>query len=232
MLARLPGWEVVGQAGDGRAAFEDCCARPPDVLLTDIRMPVLGGLELVAALRAGGQRAHVAFITAHDAHAVAAFKLAAIDYLLKPVSDAELRGCIERLERAVRDARTLQQVEDDGLDALLRAQRGWLRHLVVRSAGKIEIVPLADVILLRAEGNYVEVVTRAGSWLHRETMRSLGERLDPAEFVQVHRSAIVAVREVRSVQRTSAGTLVKLASGEAVPVGATFVAQLHRVLRC
>jgi DNA-binding LytR/AlgR family response regulator len=230
MIGRLPGWQVVGRAGDGRAALDACLQRPPDVLFTDIRMPVLGGLELVAALRAEGQRAHVVFITAHDAHAVAAFKLAAVDYLLKPVADAEFRRCIERLELAVRDARTLQQVERTGLDALLRAERGWLRHLVVRSVGKVDIVPLGDVSLLRAEGNYVSVVTAAGTWLHRETMRSLSERLDPAEFVQVHRSVIVAVREVRKVERTSAGALVRLASGESFPVGATFLARLRKVL--
>jgi len=100
----------------------------------------------------------------------------------------------------------------------------------VRSVGKVEIVPLGDVTLLRAEGNYVNVVTPAGTWLHRETMRSLSERLDPAEFVQVHRSVIVAVREVRSVERTSAGALLRLASGESVPVGATFLARLNTAL--
>lgn len=230
MIQRVPGWQVVGRAGDGRAALDACLERPPDVLLTDIRMPVLGGLELVAALRAEGRRAHVVFITAHDAHAVAAFKLAAVDYLLKPVADADFRRCIERLELAVRDSRTLEQLEQSGLDALLREQRGWLRHLVVRSVGKVDIVPLGEVTLLRADGNYVSVVTRAGTWLHRETMRSLSERLDPAEFVQVHRSVIVAVREVRSVERTSAGASIRLAGGESVPVGATFLPRLRTIL--
>jgi two-component system LytT family response regulator len=231
MLARRPDWQVIGQAGDGRAALEECLACPPDILFADIHMPVLGGLELVAAMRAEGLRTHVVFITAHDAHAIAAFKLAAIDYLLKPVSDAELRNCLERLERTVRDTRTLERLDDAGLDALLRTQRGWLSHVVVRSVGKVEIVPLADVMLLRADGNYVELVTRARTWLHRETMRSLGERLDPGAFVQVHRSAIVAVREVRSIERTSHGAQVKLASGETVAVGATFMPQLQRALR-
>lgn len=230
MIGRIPGWQVAGQAHDGRAALEACLGRPPDVLLTDIRMPVLGGLELVAALRAEGHRVHVVFITAHDAHAVAAFKLAAVDYLLKPVADSELRRCTERLERVVRDARALRQIEQTGLDALVRGEPGWIRHLVVRSVGKVEIVPLDDVTLLRAEGNYVQVVTPRATWLHRETMRSLAERLDPAAFVQVHRSVIVAVREVRAVERTSSGAVARLAGGESVPVGATFLARLHAAL--
>jgi two-component system, LytTR family, response regulator len=230
MTRVLPGWVVVGQAGDGRAALEACLHHRPDVLLTDIRMPLLGGLELVTALRAEGQRTHVVFITAHDVHAVAAFKLAAVDYLLKPVADAEFRRCVERLELAVRSARTLQQVEETGVEVLLRQQRAWLRHLVVRSIGKVEIVPLDEVTLLRAEGNYVSVVTPGRTWLHRETVKSLTERLDPARFVQVHRSVIVAVREVRSVERTPTGTMVHLAGGESVPVGPTFVARLHAVL--
>jgi DNA-binding LytR/AlgR family response regulator len=225
LVGRLPGWVVAGDAADGRAALEACLARPPDVLFTDIRMPILGGLELAAALRAEGLATQLVFITAHDAHAVEAFRLAAVDYLLKPVAGADFRRCVERLETHARDARALARV-----DALLARERGWLTRLVVRSVGRIDVVPLSEVMLLRAEGNYVHAVTRRGSFLHRETLKSLEQRLDPEAWVQVHRSAVVPLREVRCVLRGPAGARVRLADGAEVPVSATYLARLEAAL--
>jgi two-component system, LytTR family, response regulator len=225
LVGALPGWVVVGDAADGRAALDACLARPPDVLFTDIRMPILSGLELAAALRADGLPTQLVFITAHDAHAVEAFRLAAVDYLLKPVAGADFRRCVERLEAQARDTQALARV-----DALLARERGWLTRLVVRSVGRIDVVPLSEVVLLRAEGNYVHAVTRRGSFLHRETLKSLEQRLDPAAWVQVHRSAIVPLREVRCVLRGPAGARVGLVDGAEVPVSATYLARLEAAL--
>ena len=225
LIGGLPGWVVIGAAGDGRAALDACLARPPDVLFTDIRMPILDGLELAAALRADGMLTQLVFITAHDAHAVEAFRLAAVDYLLKPVAGADFRRCVERLEAQARDSQALARV-----DALLARERGWLTRLVVRSVGRIDVVPLSEVVLLRAEGNYVHVVTRRASFLHRETLKSLEQRLDPEAWVQVHRSAIVPLREVRCVLRGPAGVRVGLVDGTEVPVSATYLARLDAAL--
>lgn len=229
LVRGLPGWVAIGDAADGRAALDACLARPPDVLFTDIRMPVLGGLELAAAIRADGLPTQLVFITAHDAHAVEAFRLAAVDYLLKPVAGADFRRCIARLEAQARDTQALARI-DARIDALLARERGWLTRLVVRSVGRIDVVPLSDVVLLRAEGNYVHVVTRRGSVLHRETLKSLEQRLDPAAWVQVHRSAIVPLREVRSVLRGPAGVRLELVDGTEVPVSATYLARLEAAL--
>jgi two-component system LytT family response regulator len=225
LVGALPGWVVVGDAADGRAALDACLARPPDVLFTDIRMPILSGLELAAAMRADRLSTQLVFITAHDAHAVEAFRLAAVDYLLKPVAGADFRRCVERLEAQARDTQVLARV-----DALLARERGWLTRLVVRSVGRIEVVPLSEVVLLRAEGNYVHVATRRGSFLHRETLKSLEQRLDPEAWVQVHRSAIVPLREVRCVLRGSAGVRVMLVDGAEVPVSATYLARFEAAL--
>ena len=225
LVGGLPGWVVIGDAADGRAALDACLAQPPDVLFTDIRMPILDGLELAAAMRADGLPTQLVFITAHDAHAVEAFRLAAVDYLLKPVAGADFRRCVERLEAQARDTQALARV-----DALLARERGWLTRLVVRSVGRIDVVPLSEVVLLRAEGNYVQVVTRRGSFLHRETLKSLEQRLDPDAWVQVHRSAIVPLREVRCVLRGPAGVRVVLVDGGEVPVSATYLARLEAAL--
>lgn len=219
MFAGLADWHVIGAAADGRAALEACLARPPDVLLSDIRMPILDGLELVRELNARGHHPATAFITAYDAHAIEAFRLAALDYLLKPITDAEFARTTARLARAVHDARA-------GAAVRLRLDGLYASQLVIRSVGRIDVVPLAEVVLLRAEGNYVDAVTRTGSWLHRETLKSLRERLDPAEFLQVHRSVIVARRELRGLERGE----VRLADGRLIPVGPSYLPAVEQAL--
>ena len=219
MLAGLPDWHVIGAASDGRAALEACLAQPPDVLLSDIRMPILGGLDLVRELNAHGHNPATAFVTAHDTHAIEAFRLAAIDYLLKPITDADFARTTARLAKVVHDARA-------GAAVRLRLDGLHASQLVIRSVGRIDVVPLADVVLLRAEGNYVDVVTKTGSWLHRETLKSLRERLAPAEFLQVHRSVIVARRELRGLERGEA----RLADGRLVPVGPSYLAAVEQAL--
>lgn len=230
MFSELPGWRVSGSASDGRAALEDCLRSPPDLLLTDIRMPLLDGLELCAELREASPATQVAFITAHDEHAVSAFRLAAVHYLLKPVTDGELRACLLRVREALHRQRTTRTLDEAGvsLEALLGARREPLRQLVVRSVGRVDIVPAAEIVLLRAAGNYVDVVTPTRTWLHRATLQELAGRLDPARFVQVHRSAIVATARVRRLERAGARTRVVLDQGSVLPVSARYLPALER----
>jgi len=232
MFEEAPGWELLGAAPNGRAALEACTAIPPDVLVTDIRMPMLDGLELAAAVRASSPRTQVVFVTAHDEHAVAAFRLAAVDYLLKPVTDAAFRACLARLHENLAATRAVAHLEEAGLsvDALVRARRTSHRHLVVRSLGRVDIVPLADVVALRAAGNYVEVLAKDRTYMHRETLKSLAERLDPARFVQVHRSTMVALAHVRAMKREPHGAQVIMDGGATFAVGSRFVRALEGAL--
>jgi DNA-binding LytR/AlgR family response regulator len=232
MFAALPEWRVLGAADNGRQALTDCLARPPDLLLTDVRMPVLDGIALVAGLRPECAHTQVVFVTAYDQHALAAFRLAAVDYLLKPVTDAEFRACIQRVRSALDNQRALQQLNDLGLplDALLRQRRESMQHLVVRSLGHVDIVPLAEIVAIRADGNYVDVLTADRAYVHRETLKSLLERLDPARFVQVHRSVIVSIRSIRRLSREAGAAQVVLDNGSAFPVGERHLAAVERCL--
>lgn len=232
MFQALPGWNLIGAADNGRQALQECLQRAPDLLVTDIRMPLLDGLELVAALRAEMPQLHVVFITAHDQHAVTAFRLAAVDYLLKPVANAEFDTCMERVAESLRQRHTLQKLQALGepLDTLLRQRRDSLRHLVVRSIGRIDIVPLTEVIALHADGNYVDVITARRSFVHRETIKSLLDRLDPTAFIQVHRSAIVALAHVRGIDRAVSGNQVLLDNDQAVPVATRYLLALEAAL--
>lgn len=232
MFATLPRWQVVGAAENGRLALEACMARAPDVLVTDIRMPLLSGLELASALRSASPATQVVFVTAYDEHAVAAFRLAAVDYLLKPITDAGFSACLARVEEVLRRAQLAHQLATAGvsLERLLQERRHTLRHLVVRSLGRVDIVPLADVVLLRADGNYVNIVTAQRTWLHRETLKSLSERLDPARFLQVHRSTIVALAHVRGLERSNTTAQLRLSDGTLTPLSSKYLPEVERAL--
>jgi two-component system LytT family response regulator len=232
MFECMPGWIATGCADNGRQALTDCLADPPDVLVTDIRMPLRDGLELAAALRQAQPQLQVVFITAHDRHAVAAFRLAAVDYLLKPVTDQDFRNCVDRVAESLRRQRTLQRLDATGapLDVLLRERRDSVRHLVVRSIGRVDIVPVDEIVALRADGNYVDVVTAARTYVHRETMKSLSARLDPARFAQTHRSTIIAIAHLRGIERGASGARAVLADGSTTPIAARYLAALERLL--
>jgi two-component system, LytTR family, response regulator len=230
MLTAAPGWRVIGSAGDGKTALVDCLREPPDLLVTDIKMPKLDGLELCAALRAGGARSILVFVTAYAQHGVDAFRLAATDYLLKPVDGADLARCLERVETALRGRLALDQLEEAGgaADEALKLGAGGVERLVVRSVGRVDIVPLRDVIAFKAERNYVDVVTEERTWMHRETMKSLADRLDKRRFLQIHRSVIVATARVRGIERDGLRASVLLDDGSRYPVGASYVAIVER----
>lgn len=232
MLERTKRWRIVGTASDGRTALVDCLRDPPDLLLTDIRMPRLDGLELCAALRAEGTRTRFVFVTAHAEHGVDAFRLAAVDYLLKPVDDAGFAQCLERVEETLRGRLALAHLDDTGVsvEELFRLGSASVQRLVVRSVGKVDIVPLRDVIAFKAERNYIDVVTTTHTWMHRETMKSLVERLDRRAFVQVHRSVIVALARVRGIERSGMRASVVVDNGDKYPIGASFLSNVERAL--
>lgn len=232
MFDAYPSWRVVGNADNGERAFEECLASRPDLLLTDIRMPRLNGIELVAGLRPLLPGMRVAFITAHDQHAIAAFRLAAIDYLLKPVSDAEFLACLRRVEQDVIRQRRADAKDRAAppVDALIRQQRERIEHLVIRSVGRIERVPLHEVVAFKATGNYIEVITTSKRYLHRQTMARLLDQLDPRAFVQTHRSAIAAIDRIRVMRRSERGGELELDSGLTLPVSGGFQEAVARII--
>lgn len=232
MFADRGNWQVIGTAENGVMARDACLQDAPDVLVTDIRMPLLNGLELASLLRTWHSATQVVFITAYDQHAVEAFRLAAVDYLLKPVTDGDFRACIERIEESLRRQRTMRRLDETGipLDRLLGQPRDHPPHLIIRSLGRVDIVPLLDVVELRADRNYVNVITPKRSWLHRETMKSLSQRLDPMRFIQVHRSIIVAIDRVCRVERSHSGVSLLTDMGTRCPVAARFLPDVERVL--
>lgn len=214
---------VVGEAGDGPAAIDAIEALRPDVVLLDVQMPGCDGFEVLAALEPE-RRPVVVFVTAFEQYALRAFEARAVDYLLKPFDD-------ERLLSAVARARSWVERGAADVDGLLDDVAGTRsrERFVVRQAGRVRVLPAHEVRWIEARGNYVHLHHAHGAFLLRETIRALADTLDPRRFVRVHRSAIVALPEVRELVRQDSGAhVLRLATGEEVPLGRSYRPQFER----
>jgi len=183
-----PPSDVVGEAGDAAEAMALLQERPCDLLLLDIGLPGLDGMQLAARLRGIARPPSVVFVTAHAEHALRAFELDAADYLTKPVSRERLRSALQR----VAQRRRAIEAPVAGVDAA--------RVLVVHDRGRVLRLPLADVLYLKAELKYVTLRTPAHSYVLDDPLSELEQRLGEG-FLRVHRNALVALAAVRSLQR-------------------------------
>jgi two-component system response regulator AlgR len=178
---------LVGEAADGIAALEFLAATPADIVLADINMPRMNGIELARQLAGLPQAPACIFVTAHDEFALKAFELAAADYLMKPVKAA-------RLIEALRKAQRLASVD---FSVLAPAARTRLR---VVERGAVLLVPVADILYLRAEQKYVSLRTAEREYLIEESLAHLEVEFG-ARFVRIHRNCLVAVAAVSGVVR-------------------------------
>jgi two-component system LytT family response regulator len=217
-LADMPGVELAGEAGDGQAAMSAVAALSPDAVLLDIQMPGMTGLELAAALPPG---VLVAFTTAYDEFAVRAFELNAVDYLLKPFTRERLEACIARLrQRLTADGRAQQR---QGLVAALHSLQPVPGHWMVAHRGALHRVPLAEVEVVEAADNYVELHTATASWLDRTTLAAFLAHPAAGAFVRVHRSAAVNGMHIARVAPLAKGDAeLTTTSGRAVRVSRRF----------
>jgi two-component system, LytTR family, response regulator len=212
--------EVVGSCADGREAAEAIVNRSPDLVFLDIQLPELNGLDLARGLDPE-RRPAVVFVTAHDAFALPAFEIHALDYLLKPFSAQRFRSALEyaRQHLAQRRATTLGRQILDLLPDMQPATPSpppqppastMLDRLVVKSSGRIYFVRIADIDWCEAAGNYIRVHVGAQSHLIRETMNRLETQLDARQFVRIHRSTIVNVDRIQELRSSFNGEHVVL----------------------
>jgi two-component system LytT family response regulator len=237
-----PRVDIVGTAVDGVEAIDAIRQLQPDLVLLDIQMPHKTGLEVVHDIGADAMPATI-FVTAYDEHALRAFELAAVDYIVKPYDD-------ERFEQAFRRARRM--IENEGrtrvLDQLLAALHGGvpfpgpsptpplpesasavtsaqapaksLERIAVQMRGKLTVVQVAQIECITASGPYCELHVRGQRHLVRETIQALDEQLDAERFLRIHRSAIVRMDLVDALLRTPSGDYeVHLKNGVKLPVG-------------
>ena len=200
LLGRETDFEVVGEAADGVEAVEAIRAAGPDVVFLDIQMPRLDGFGVVEEVGAG-EMPLVVFITAYDEHAVKAFEVQALDYLLKPFAPSRFQKLLERLRRQLgQDQGDLAQ-RIDRLLATVRPSSPALRQILVeRGEGRQALLAVSEIDLIRAEGNYLRFFSGGDEYRRRGTLRDLEERLDPHQFVRLNRSEIARLEAIRELQ--------------------------------
>ncbi len=183
--------QVVGEAANGREALELLASVAADLVLVDIRMPQMSGIEFARHALALPQPPAIVFVTAYDEYAIKAFELRALDYLLKPVRRARLLDALSR-------ARDLAAPSGDALRGLENAPR---RHLPVPERGRITLVPVADILFLKAELKYVTIRTAEREYLVEESLTHLEQEFAEA-FVRVHRNCLVAKSHIRGFEKS------------------------------
>lgn len=196
MLGELGGHEVIAEAGNGRETVELAAQVHPDVVLLDIAMPVLDGLEAARHLGALGLPPAVVFCTAFDEHALSAFDAAAVDYLVKPVRSERLAAALERARRYGAGQRHEQ------LAAAAHSVRRT--HLCARLRGSLRLIPLDDVRFLQAEEKYVVVHHARGEDLIEESLKALESEFGD-RFLRIHRNCLVARKEIVELRRSHDG---------------------------
>ncbi len=214
LLDREGGVDVVGEAATGLEAVELIRREKPDLAFLDVQMPGADGFEALAELDAATVPA-VIFVTAYDEHALRAFEVSAVDYLLKPFDDARFFAALRRAREEIR-RRQADQVNDRLTQLLdyLRHTRGPASaapedksgdRILVKSSGEIFFLKADEIDWIEAEGDYMKFHVAGRSHLMRETMARLEARLDPKRFIRIHRSTIVNIDRLRKLSPSFAG---------------------------
>jgi two-component system, LytTR family, response regulator LytT len=239
LLGRLGGVEVVGQAGNGVEALKVIEQSSPDLVMLDIQMPGLTGFEVARRLIDAGFDSHVVFVTAFDRHAIEAFEINAVDYLLKPVEADRLGTAVDRVRRRMQTDRPPARVPPAGdlekLLQLLTERQDRREQVAVKVADRFLLVQADDVVHASVEDDVITLVTNSLSGTSNyRTLDELQARLDPAVFWRVHRSHLVNINKIKEiVPWFSRNYLLRMkdAKGTEIPVSRSQTRRLREYLR-
>jgi two-component system LytT family response regulator len=197
--------EIIGECANGREAVAAIRKESPDLIFLDVQMPLLDGFEVVNAIGAGDLPA-VVFVTAYDEHAIRAFEVNALDYLLKPIDEDRFQKTLKRV-RVQLNGFSTEQLQRK-LASLLgdleasRAESKQIKHLerlVIKESGRVFFLSVDEIDWINAQGNYVQIHTKETAHLLRDTMNSMQSKLDPRRFLRLRRSTIVRIDQIREM---------------------------------
>ena len=238
LLGRLQGVELIGQAADGVAAMKLIEEHTPDLVLLDVQMPGLTGFEVARRLLQGGAESHLVFVTAYDRHAIEAFDVNAVDYLLKPVESGRLETAIERVRRRMQSDKPASLptgVEMDRLLQMLGDRTDRRDQLAVKVGDRFLLIQADEMVHASVEDDVITVVTNSLSGTSNyRTLDELQARLDPGVFWRVHRSHLVNINKIREiVPWFSRNYILKMkdAKGTEIPVSRSQTRRLREYLR-
>jgi two-component system, LytTR family, response regulator len=238
LLEKEESVELIGIASNGDEAIRNILGSSPDLVFLDIQMPGANGIEVIRRIGAEAMPATV-FVTAFDQFALQAFELAAVDYLVKPFDDERFAQALTRARRRIEleeageiNRRLLEAVRTIGTqEGEVQPKPEYLERFSVELRGRVRVVPVADVDYITASGPYAELHAGDQTYLIRERMQTLEERLDPAVFFRIHRSAIVRVARVEELLRKPGGDYgVRLAGGTELSLSRARRAELEQRL--
>jgi two-component system response regulator LytT len=239
LLGRLDGVEVVAQAGNGIEAIRVIDEYNPDVVMLDVQMPGLTGFEVARRLLHSGVESQIVFVTAYDQHAIEAFDVNAVDYLLKPVEPSRLATAVERVRKRIASDRVpprLRSAEDlERLLQRLSEQQDRRDQLAVKVGERFLLVQSDEVVHASVEDDVITVVTNSLSGTSNyRTLDELQAQLDPAVFWRVHRSHLVNINKIKEiVPWFSRNYILKMkdAKGSEIPVSRSQTRRLREYLR-
>lgn len=220
LAGQQDGVALVGTASDGASALRMVDALAPDLVLCDIAMPDLDGLAVAAALDRLDNPPAVVFVTAFDRYAVAAFDVAAVDYLLKPVSPDRLGRALAR----VREWRSTDRAP---------AQKGkWITEFWVQNRGEMLRIDASHVDLIEAERDYMRLHVGGRSWLIHQTIKSLEARMNPDQFMRIHRSKMIRRDGIVGLRHHGDGAWsVDLGEGGIHRIGRTYLHDVKAIMQ-
>ncbi len=193
LLQNYPAFEVVDECPDGFEAFKSISKHNPDLLFLDIQMPRINGFELLEMLE---KPPAVIFTTAFDEYALKAFENHAIDYLLKPITK-------ERFDKAIQKCQ--HQALSSHMEAIShfiedQVYEGYQHRIVVKDKGNIRIIPAEEIYYIEANDDYIKIVSKEGAFLKKNTLTNIEKILDPNLFVRVHRSYLMPISQLQSIE--------------------------------
>ena len=235
LLDSEPGVQVVAECQDGLQTVSAVQTRRPDLLLIDIRMPDIDGFQVLKQI-ASDEMPVVVFTTAYDQFAIRAFEAHALDYLLKPFDGERLHHAVERARAELLKFHN-RDLTGRILDLLAKNAEPKMEskqvddRMVIRAGGKVVFLDVKEIDWIEAAANYVKLNVGKDSYLLREGIGSISERLDPDRFVRIHRSVIVNVRKIKELQPCESGEYIAvLRNGKELSCSRGYRTQLQRLI--
>lgn len=225
-LSKHPDLEVVAECNDGFEGVKAIAQHQPDLIFLDVQMPKINGFEMLELIE---HPPAVIFTTAFDEYAIKAFESLAVDYLLKPFSPDRFDKAIQKWRQQTPEvhSKPVQALMEAG--AVVQPEEG--QRIVVKTGNAIKIIPIHEVKFLEAYDDYVKIHTRDGFHLKKKTMAYFEKILSPSDFVRVHRSYMINLKELTRIEPMEKDSfIVRLRSGEQVPVSKSGYSRLKEVL--
>ncbi|MEM1328161.1 MAG: LytTR family DNA-binding domain-containing protein [Bacteroidota bacterium] len=220
-LTDYPDLILVGEANNGVDAIKIINEFKPDLIFLDVQMPGLTGFEVLPHLEEIPQ---IIFSTAYDQYALKAFEVHAVDYLLKPYTK-------ERFDKAIQRIKDQPETTPQSLvENLVMEKQDYPQRILVQSGRKLVTVAVEDLIWISAEGDYSNLVTTDGNFLSNYGISKLEEKLNPTQFMRVHRSSIIQIASIESVHKYSSSYDVKMKNGDVVRVSRGYMDKMKALM--